>query len=334
MASRSKGAGADKNANGMARPATRMESFQPAFRLDDPDTRVYVGDSRDLLASIPECVRGEVDLIYADPPFNWKRDYDRHEDRPEDDTIWNDSIPDDEYLRFTYDWLDLCIKALKPEGTLWVNIPDDWAAEIVVHLKKRKMQMVNWCIWHYRFGQNRLERFINSKVHVLYFSKHPFKRTWNARPIMEPTDRATIYCDERTMNKKEGESGLRVPLDVWYGKNWGRIQGNNKERRAGHDNQIPEVYLERVIRATSNDGDLVLDPFLGSGTTTTVARELGRRSIGIEFSLANARSAFERIKEGPYRVTRDIPTMHINPIFAGRGKPLVPDGKKFFGSPF
>jgi adenine-specific DNA-methyltransferase len=62
---------------------------------------------------------------------------------------------------------------------------------------------------------------------------------------------------------------------------WGRIQGNNKERRKDHPNQVPEVYLERVIRACSNESDLVLDPFLGSGTTCTVARALRRRSIGI-----------------------------------------------------
>ncbi|MEE8459466.1 MAG: site-specific DNA-methyltransferase, partial [Phycisphaerales bacterium] len=62
-----------------------------------------------------------------------------------------------------------------------------------------------------------------------------------------------------------------------------------------HHNQIPEVYLERVIRACSNPGDLVLDPFLGSGTTGTVARALGRRSIGIEYSQVNAESAWDRI---------------------------------------
>src|SRR5262249_36966819 len=95
------------------------------------------------------------------------------------------------------------------------------------------------------------------------------------------------------------QPGLRVPLDVWYGANWGRIQGNNRERRKNHQNQIPEVSLERVIRACSNEGDLVLDPFLGSGTTCTVARALNRPSIGIEYSSKNAASALRRIKDGP-----------------------------------
>ena len=100
---------------------------------------------------------------------------------------------------------------------------------------------------------------------------------------------------------KEQNKGLRLPMDVWYGKYWGRIQGNNKERRHQHHNQIPEVYLERVILACSNEGDLVLDPFLGSGGTCTVAKAWGRRSIGIEHSAVNAKSAWERIQNGMVR---------------------------------
>lgn len=269
---------------------------------------MYVGDCRELLRSVPECAKSEVDLIFADPPFNWNRAYDR----------WDDALPEDEYLKFTYAWLDACVDALKPTGSMWVNIPDDWAAEIVVHLKRR-MRMVNWCVWHYRFGQNTSGRFINSKVHALYFCRDPAKRTWNEEPILEPSDRATTYFDPRTFTKSEGRAGMRVPMDVWYGRYWGRIQGNNKERRANHDNQIPEVYLERVIRATSNEGDLVLDPFLGSGTTCTVARELKRRSIGLEFSRDNARSCVERIKKKPVRVRFDTPTRTASAIFQPRG---------------
>jgi hypothetical protein len=125
-------------------------------------------------------------------------------------------------------------------------------------------------------------------------------RTWNADQILEPSDRATTYFDPRTMSKNDGmPAGMRVPMDVWYGRYWGRIQGNNKERLPHHDNQLPEIYLERVIRASSNEGDLVLDPFLGSGTTGVMARALNRRFVGIEFSDANAASAFKRIQRGP-----------------------------------
>ncbi|MCA9295228.1 MAG: hypothetical protein KC983_01900, partial [Phycisphaerales bacterium] len=226
------------------------QTITPTWRADDPDTRLYVGDCRDVLANLPD--RGSVDLIFADPPFNWDVPYE----------AWHDGMPRDAYERFTFDWLDACIDVLSPTGSLWVNIPDDTAAEIVVHLKRRGLTMINWCAWHFRFGQNRESSFIMSKVHALYFARDPETRTWNPNAILEPSDRASVYGDPRT-HAKESNKGMRVPMDVWYGKYWGRIQGNNKERRHNHHNQIPEVYLERVILACSNEGDLVLDPFCG-----------------------------------------------------------------------
>ena len=278
-------AGADIRLYGDAAAAHEARTtgpVEPAHGAADPDTRVYVGDCRDVLANLPD--RGAVDLIFADPPFNWDVPYDE----------WHDGMPRAEYERFTFDWLDACLETLAPRGSLWVNIPDDTAAEVVMHLKRRGLAMINWCIWHFRFGQHRDSSFILSKVHALYFVKDPQQRIWNGDDVLEPSDRASIYFDPRTM-AKETNKGLRVPMDVWYGRYWGRIQGNNKERRHGHHNQIPEVYLERVIRACSNKGHLVLDPFLGSGTTSTVARALGRRSIGIEHSPVNAQSAWDRI---------------------------------------
>lgn len=266
---------------------------RPSYVLEDPEARVYVGDCREILPRLEEVRRGIVDLVFADPPFNWNRAYDK----------WHDSMPDAEYLEFTYRWLDLCIGALRPGGSFWVNIPDDWAAEIVVHVKKSGLLMQNWCIWHYRFGQNARERFINSKVHALYFIKPGGGHTWNPMEVLEVSDRASTYFDPRTTNKRDGmPPGKRVPLDVWYGKFWGRIQGNNKERRAYHDNQLPEAYLERVVRACSKAGDLVLDPFLGSGTTGLMAHALKRRFIGCEYSAQNAASAVERMKAGPIRI--------------------------------
>lgn len=265
--------------------------------IDSPAARVYVGDCREILAGLMPSIKGKVDMVFADPPFNWNRAYDK----------WDDSMPTADYLTFTYAWLDLCLESLRPGGAFWVNIPDDWAAEIVVHMKLRRCHLINWCVWHYRFGQNLTERFINSKVHALYFLKPETlapngHRTWNPLEVLEMSDRAAIYNDARTQSKKDGmPPGLRIPMDVWYGPFWGRIQGNNKERRPGHDNQLPETYLERVVRSTSNPGDLVMDPFLGSGTTGVVAHHLKRRFIGVEYSSANAARAFERITTGPIR---------------------------------
>ncbi|MEC7128822.1 MAG: DNA methyltransferase [Planctomycetota bacterium] len=167
--------------------------LKAAHSARNPNTRVYVGDCRDVLAKLPE--RGEVDLIFADPPFNWDVPYES----------WRDGMSRAEYERFTFDWLDGCIDALSPTGSLWVNIPDDTAAEIVVHLKRRGLTMINWCVWHFRFGQNRDSSFIMSKVHALYFAKDPDQRIWNPEHIMELSDRASVYADPRTMAKDQNK---------------------------------------------------------------------------------------------------------------------------------
>ena len=260
------------------------EGLEPLHEAMDPETKLYLGDCRDVLRQLD--IQGKADLVFADPPFNWDVPYDE----------WSDGMPRAEYERFTFDWLDACVDALAPTGSIWVNIPDDSAAEIVMHLKRRGLTMINWCVWHFRFGQHRESSFIMSKVHALYFAKDPDNRCWNPNAILEQSDRASIYADQRTM-AKDHNAGMRVPMDVWYGQYWGRIQGNNKERRHQHHNQIPEVYLERVIQACSNEGDLVVDPFCGSGTTSTVARAWNRRSITIEYGEASAKSAWERIHD-------------------------------------
>jgi site-specific DNA-methyltransferase (adenine-specific) len=282
------------------------KELKPHFTADDPDTRLYIGDCRDVLPALPD--RGQIDLVFADPPFNWDVPYDE----------WHDGMPRAEYERFTFDWLDACIDVLSPTGSLWINLPDDTAAEAVVHLKRRGLTMMNWCVWHFRFGQNRDSSFIMSKVHVLYFVKDPDERTWNPDAVLEPSDRASIYGDARTM-AKENNKGMRVPMDVWYGQYWGRIQGNNKERRHEHHNQIPEAYMERILLACTNEGDLVLDPFLGSGTTGAVARAYGRRSIGVEYGKANAASAWDRITEIGM-VRKGAALGQATPIFKNRRK--------------
>src|SRR5438128_2492550 len=184
---------------------------KPKLHLDNPSTDVLVGDCREVLHKLPA---GSVDLVFADPPFNWDVKYGE----------WDDKRPRQEYVQFTHELLDACIRVLADQGALWVNIPDDAAAEIVMHLKSRGLHMINWCIWHLRFGQNRSGNFLVSKVHALYFAKDKNNRCWNPDAVLEPSDRAAVYDDQRTFNKKRGENGLRVPLDVWYGLHWGRVQ--------------------------------------------------------------------------------------------------------------
>ena len=262
----------------LPRLVTGSPAMTPRFHSTGPETSLYVGDCREILANLPE--KGAVDLVFADPPFNWDVPY----------TGWKDGMPRAEFERFTFDWLDLAIECLAPHGSLWVNVADDLVAEVVMHLKRRKLALMNWCVWHFRFGHNRDSSFILSKSHALWFARDPENTHWNADAVLEPTDRSTLYGDSRTQTKLNGSQGMRVPF-------WGRVHSKNSERRPLHQNQLPEVHLERVILSTSRPGDLVLDPFAGSGTTSTVARAWDRRSISCEISDVFAASAWERITE-------------------------------------
>lgn len=256
-----------------------------------PEAQVWVGDCREILPMmVPE---GSVDLVFADPPFNLGRVYEK----------WDDRMTLRGYQEFTQQWMKEVVRVLRPGGAMWVNAPDEWVSFIDAYAREGLWaERINWCVWHYRFGQHTHEKFISSHSHVLYFVKPGGQRTWNGEAVLEESDRASKYGDPRTLMKSEGVEGKRVPLDVWQGQYWGRVQGNNAERVQGQDNQLPEVYLERVIRATSNAGDTVLDPFLGGGTTSVVGRDLGRRCLGVEVGEDAARRAVERIQRGSVRV--------------------------------
>ena len=159
------------------------------------------------------------------------------------------------------------------------------------------MRRIAWINWHYRFGQCGRSNWIDARCHCLVFAKNE-QYTWNPEDVLVDSDRATVYGDKRIHETERG--GKRVPGTVWGvpsdGQNWGRVQGNNQERRQGHPNQLPLVYLARLIRAYTNAGDRVLDPFCGSGTTAAVCQELGRSCHTIDVSSESLLSTVDRLE--------------------------------------
>lgn len=281
---------------------TATEAIQKTLTVSgSPACKVLVGDCREIM---PLITAGGFDCIFADPPFNQGEPY----------SAWKDTLPGQEYRQFTKEWLDGCVRLLSNKGNFWINCPDQIAARVVVHLEDTHgLTLRNWCVWHYRFGQWKDSGFIKSKVHALHFVKDKDRAIWNPDEVLVASDRASKYNDPRTQDTEK--PGQRVPLDVWGitdafdsdypgdGPNWGRIQGQNKERNHQHSNQLPERYLERVIRSTSNPDSLFFTPFVGSGTELTVARALGRISMGVEIGESEAASAVERIERGAVRIT-------------------------------
>ncbi len=246
--------------------------------------QIICGDSIQTLNQGPEAW---VDLVFADPPFNIGYIYDGYDDRRHSD----------DYLNFSRDWMKAVKRVLKPSGSFYLAIGDQYAADLcVIARRELGFHMRNWIIWHYTFGQQTTKMFAKSHTHILYFTLTDKldRFTFNPNAVRVPSARQTIYGDKRANAKG------KMPDDTWYLRpqatgpdmfapdcdTWSvsRVCGTFKEREGWHGCQMPLEILKRIILASSNPGEVVLDPFNGSGTTTLAAALLGRKYVGIDQS--------------------------------------------------
>jgi site-specific DNA-methyltransferase (adenine-specific) len=252
--------------------------------------KIQTGDCLRHLADVPA---KSVDLAFADPPFNIGYEYD----------VYHDRVSRKDYLAWTDQWLAAVKRVLKPTGSFYVAIGDEYAAEMKVRLDGLGLVMRNWIIWHYTFGVHCKRKFNRSHAHIFYYVADPRHFTFNADAVRIPSARQTTYADRRAnpagkmpddtwvLRPQEEERCFLPGMDTWY---VARVCGTFKER-TGHPCQMPEAVLERIILVSSNRGDLVLDPFAGSGTTLATAHKLGRRYLGIELSEEYAEGIRQRL---------------------------------------
>ncbi|MBA7521958.1 hypothetical protein ES705_14070 [subsurface metagenome] len=231
----------------------------------------------DCLKILPNLPAGCADLIIADPPYNIGYEYDRY----------HDSLAHDDYLAWTEQWMQACKHVLSPSGSLYIAIGDDYAAEVRIIGRQLDLTLRNWIIWHYTFGQNTKKKFARSHIHIFYFVAHEKNFTFNDDLVRVLSDRQKQYADRRA------NPAGKIPDDTWVA--FPRICGTFNERADG-PNQLPEALVARIIRASSNPADLVLDPFCGSGTTAAVAAQLDRHYITIDISAEYLRHAKRRVK--------------------------------------
>jgi site-specific DNA-methyltransferase (adenine-specific) len=184
-------------------------------------------------------------------------------------------MPYEEYYKWSEKWIKETYRLLKNNGSIYIAIGDEFAAEINIILKRTGFYFRNWIIWYYTFGQNQRKKFNRTHTHILYFTKNKERFTFNDKNIRVPSARQLIYNDKRA------KSIGKIPDDVWQ---FPRICGTFKERIGKHPCQMPEDLLELIIITSSNEGDLVLDPFGGTGTTAVVAKKLKRNFITMEIS--------------------------------------------------
>lgn len=240
----------------------------------------------DCVAEMNALPANSVDLVFADPPFNIGYLY----------ASYDDSKTVEEYLAFSEKWMAAVHRILKPTGSFFLAIGDEYAADLTV-IARRKLgyNLRNWIIWHYTFGQQTKQKFAKSHTHILYFTKSEQVGdfTFNADAIRVASARQTTYGDNRANPKG------KVPDDTWFLRpqeaapyayfeptsdtwNISRVCGTFKEREGWHGCQMPIAVLDRIIASATNPGDVVLDPFNGSGTTIVSAALLNRKYIGIE----------------------------------------------------
>ncbi|MCL2700382.1 MAG: site-specific DNA-methyltransferase [Phycisphaerae bacterium] len=218
------------------------------------------------------------DLVFADPPFNIGYVYD----------VYEDAKAYDEYYAWTRDWMAACAGVLKPNGSFWIAIGDEYAAEIRILGRQLGLTLRNWVIWHYTFGQATKRKFARCHAHLFYFTKHPKEFTFNDMAVRVPSARQMNYADARA------NPNGKVPDDVW---SISRVCGTFTERVEWHPCQMPEKILDRILRASSNEGDLVMDPFNGSGTTAAAAARLGRQYFTVDISDTYVAESHKRIAD-------------------------------------
>lgn len=231
--------------------------------------------SSELMTEVPD---ESVDLIVTSPPYNIDINYGNKTKNGKvtnsKGVKYSDNLEETEYRNLLCSVFNECKRTLKKNGSIWINIKNRYTNGVIVPpfwIQEffPDYFLKNLIIWNFDWGGSTNKRFAPRYEFVFWFTKSKDDYTFNLSDVSIP---AVNYRPDRY------KSQLKNPSDVWKIP---MVSGNFLER-TGHPAQYPEKLIERIILAGSNKGDLVLDPFMGSGTTAVVAKKLGRKYIGYE----------------------------------------------------
>jgi site-specific DNA-methyltransferase (adenine-specific) len=253
---------------------------------------------QDCIAGMRDLEPGSIDLVFADPPFNIGYEYD----------VYDDAKDRHHYLDWSKEWISQVNRVLKADGTFWLAIGDEYAAELKVLSHELGFHTRNWVIWYYTFGVNCTKKFSRSHAHLLYFVKDPKRFTFRGEALENrvPSARQLVYNDGRynrngrlpddtwILRPQDLTDGFKPDEDTWY---FPRVAGTFKERAGFHGCQMPEQLLARIIRACTHEKEIVLDPFSGSATTLVVAKKLGRQFVGFDLSKDYVKRGLARLEK-------------------------------------
>ncbi len=238
----------------------------------------------DTLVALDKVVAdNSVNLVFADPPYNIGKQFGEFKDRWESDA---------HYARWCAEWLQICIRKLRADGTLYVMTSTQAMPYIDLFLRE-SMTVLSRIVWHYDSSGVQARHYFGSLYEpIIHAVKHPKRYTFNGESIAVEAKTGSV---RKLIDYRGAEPKLyntkKIPGNVWF---FPRVRYRMDEYEE-HPSQKPEALLERIILASSNPGDLVLDPFAGTFTTSLVAKRLGRRSIGIEMQREYIKIGLRRV---------------------------------------
>ncbi|MDJ0512196.1 MAG: site-specific DNA-methyltransferase [Methyloceanibacter sp.] len=271
-----------------------------------PRNKIIVGDCVEELHKLPA---KSIDLVFADPPYNLQLANELY--RPNNsrvdgvDNDWDKFSSFESYDRFTRDWLSACRRVLKPNGSLWVIGSYHNIFRVGTALQDLGYWVLNDVIWRKTnpMPNFRGRRFTNAHETMIWASMGQKARyTFN-------------YESMKALNED-----LQMRSD-WLLPICSGAERLKQDGRKAHPTQKPEALLQRVILAASHPGDVILDPFIGSGTTAVAAKRLGRAFVGVERESAYAKAARDRLK-----AVKTLDPASLQPAKGKRAETRVPFG--------
>jgi len=277
--------------------ADRMRGKEPQVFFEHPHGRLWLGESIRWLESLEA---GSVEMVFADPPYNiGKADWDHFESH-------------DEYIAWSLRWIELAARALKPHGSLYVC----GFSEILADIRRPAAGFFagcKWLVWFYKNKANLGNDWGRSHESIIHYRKSK-DRIFNVDDVRIPYGNHTLkYPVHPQADSSQYAKGKQARQD-WQPHPDGAkpkdvfeipVTSNGMREKTPHPTQKPEELLRRLILASSCEGDLVIDPFVGSGTTLVCAEQLKRRWAGCEINQEYCQWASIRLQGVPNRPVRE-----------------------------
>lgn len=271
--------------------------------------KIFWGDNLQVMSHLLKEYRGKIDLIYIDPPFDSKADYKKKievrgigkaasDSTSFEEKQYGDIWTNDEYLQFMYERLIIMRELLSDTGSIFLHC--DWHK--APHLRCLLDEIFgsenfrNEIIWSYKSAGMSTSTFSRKHDNIFYYSKTADRVFY---PIYVPHDEKVIKRFQRDEKGPyqlvNGKKYYMNPQGKPVEDVWEILLANRDSQRTGYPTQKPEALIERIIKCATREGDLVLDCFMGSGTTQAVAMKLGRRFIGADINLGAIQTTTKRL---------------------------------------